>query len=186
MYLATEQLWHDLKPSLQRFILNRVPDIQVADEILQESFLKILLHADQLKDETRLWSWAYRIVRHTISDHYRTDRREIELSEALALEEIDDDVQAEVATCLRPMLDCLPPKYRQALQLTELEEHSLQEAADLLGISLAAIKSQVRRGREQLKGIMLRYCHLEFDRYGHIINYRPRCPSPCDPACPCD
>ena len=83
-----------------------------------------------------------------------------------------EDRLEEVVACLKPMIDDLPEKYRQAIVLTEYENLTQKEMSQKLGLSLSGAKSRVQRAREKLKGTLLACCHFEFDRLGNILDYQ--------------
>lgn len=149
MVTTTEDLWETLHDRLLRFIRARVSDETSAEDILQDVFLKIHARIDTLRDQDRLQSWIWQIVRNALSDHYRA---------------------------LRPMVEALPDPYREALQLTEYQGLTQQELAQRAGISLSGAKSRVQRAREKLKALLLDCCHFELDRRGGIIDYHSHCP----------
>jgi len=170
----TEVIWQQLHRELRQFIGRRVADGNAADDILQDIFLKIHAHVGALHDEQKLVSWTYHVTRNAIADYYRSQRHSVELPETLAMDDDNEfDLSSEFAPCLRPMIDTLPDKYREALVLTEYEGLSLQAAADRLKVSLSGVKSRVQRGRELLKGRLLQCCHFEFDRRGRMMDYHP-------------
>ena len=175
--IHTEVLWHDMNVPLKHFIAKRVPDESVAEDILQEVFMRIHAHADTLKNADKVESWLYQITRNAIVDYYRSRKDEGDLSEILPASEDDDedDLAKQLAPCLRGMIEDLPPKYQEALRLTEYEGLTQNALAQRLGISLPGAKSRVQRAKEQLKEILLQCCHFEFDRLGKIIDYRPNC-----------
>jgi RNA polymerase sigma-70 factor (ECF subfamily) len=72
--------------------------------------------------------------------------------------------------CLRPMIDSLPPVYRDALIMADLEGISQKKIAEKFNLSLSGAKSRVQRARTLLKDLILKCCNYEFDRYGNIIN----------------
>jgi RNA polymerase sigma-70 factor (ECF subfamily) len=127
--------------------------------------------------------WIYRVTRNLIIDHYRGRRPQEELGEDLAAPygsaELEDDPRARLAFSLRETVDLLPEPYREAIMLTDYEGLGQAELAERAGISLAAAKSRVLRGREKLKALLLECCHFELDRLGGIIDYEGRC-SACD------
>jgi RNA polymerase sigma-70 factor (ECF subfamily) len=171
----TNEIWEEFSDRLKRFILKRVQDEHDAEDILQEIFCKIHHHIDHLKDRDKLQSWVYQVTRNTIIDFYRSRKVMIELPEipedAIHTPVTDVDAANEVALCLKPMIDHLPDKYRQATLLTEFEGLTQQEMAEQLGLSLSGAKSRVQRARETLKEMLLACCHFEFDRRGHILDY---------------
>jgi RNA polymerase sigma-70 factor, ECF subfamily len=176
MAASLETIYNDFHTKLYRFIAGRVPDGDIAEDILQDVYLKIHTHIDGLRETDRLESWIYQITRNAIIDHYRRARPQEELSESLASPlENEPEAVSELASSVRGMLDCLPDAYRQALELTELQGLSQVELATRLNISVSGAKSRVQRGREKLKEAFLDCCHFEFDRLGKVMDYRPKC-----------
>lgn len=171
-----ESIYNEFDTRLRNFILHRVSDTSITEDILQEVYIKIHNRIDSLRDTDKLQSWIYQIARNTITDHYRRHRPAVELPDELSLPEQEDaDAASELAPSLRVMIDCLKEKYQEALLLTEYQDLTQQELANQLGISLSGAKSRVQRAREHLKNILLDCCHFEFDRLGKIIDYHPRC-----------
>lgn len=179
MSLTTEHLWEAFHTPLHGFIRKRVQDETVAEDLLQEVFLKIHLHIEALQDVKKLESWIYQITRNAIIDFYRSARRTTSLDtpEALDLpvELPDDDIISELFPCVQAMVRNLPEQDRQALVLTEYQGLTQKEFGERLGLSLSGAKSRVQRAREKLKQQLLACCHFELDHRRHIINYQPRC-----------
>jgi len=186
MLMTTENLWETFHTGLKHFILKRIPDEQSADDILQETFLKIHTHIATLRDEAKLQSWMYQIARNAIADYYREHKTTVELSEEfLAPEEpvFDDDVIKDLIPVVKAMVESLPADYREALILTEYEGLTQRALAERLGLSFSGAKSRVQRAREKLKAMLLDCCHFEFDRFGKIIDYQPNCACCTDQGC---
>jgi RNA polymerase sigma-70 factor (ECF subfamily) len=177
MTVCIETLWNELSIKLKRFIIRRITDESLADDILQEVFLRIQTHANTLNHADKLESWIYQITRNVIADYFRRRKDEIEVPETFPFfdDNLEDDLAAELAPCLRSMVDNLPAKYREALILTEYEGYTQSDLADILGISFSGAKSRVQRAKEHLKEMLLECCHFEFDRLGQIIDYYPYC-----------
>jgi RNA polymerase sigma-70 factor, ECF subfamily len=197
MATTVTQLWQQVHDGLRAFIVKRVADEAEVDDILQEVFLRMHRGIDGLKDPRRVVSWVYQITRHAIVDHYRAPERRRELPAGLAadieatgtapttsvvLESGDsDEHRAELAGCLRPMIDQLAKDYREALMLVELEGLTQQAAAKRIGLSLSGMKSRVQRGRQQLKRKLDECCLIQLDPRHRIAHYTVRDPkrSPC-------
>lgn len=181
MITTTEQVWEAFHTPLHQFIRRRVADEDVAEDLLQEVFLKIHQHAETLKEVKRLESWMYQITRNAIIDYYRSNRATTTLDAAGVVdlpEELPaDDVVTELLPCVYAMVQNLPAQDRQALILTEYQGLTQKELGERLGLSFSGAKSRVQRAREKLKQQLLECCHFEFDRRGHILDYRPRCSS---------
>ena len=176
MTLSTEQIWEDFRAPLRSFIRRRVRDDHVADDLLQEAFLKIHNGVGSLKDDQRLTAWLYRIARNTITDHFRKHPFEALNTSTVAERptEADHGSSQELATCLSRMVAQLPEKYRQAIELAELQGATQRHVASQLGLSVSGAKSRVQRGREQLKKMLLSCCDVELDSRRNVLNYQPR------------
>ncbi len=179
----TEQIWHDYHTGLHRFIQNRVGDVTVADDILQDIFLRIHSRIDTLRDDRKMQSWIYHIARNSIIDHYRKHKVMVPLPETLtALEpEPTDSAQQEILDCLMPMIQLLPDHYREALMLSEINGYTQQTVAAKQNLSLSGAKSRIQRGRTMMKDMLLDCCRFEFDPRGRIVDYEER-----DADCGCD
>ena len=180
MVTITEQAWEAFHAPLHQFIRRRVTDEATAEDLLQEVFLKIHEHGEQLRDVRRLESWIYQITRHLIIDYYRSRHQAItslDNGEVLGLpEELpDDDIVSELLPSVRAMVLSLPEQDRQALILTEYQGLTQKELGERLGLSFSGAKSRVQRAREKLKQQLLACCHFELDRRGHILDYHPHC-----------
>ncbi len=177
MATTTHEIWSEFSDRLKRFIRKRVRHEPDADDILQDVFCKVHHRIAQLKDAEKLQAWVYQVTRHAIIDYYRRQHaagESVEIPEDLAHEPSSASISDELVSCLKPMMDQLPEKYRQALTLTDLQGLRQKELAEKLGISLSGAKSQVQRAREKLKDMLLACCHFEFDRRGQILDYQPK------------
>ena len=169
---------------LRAFIRRRVRDDATADDLAQETMLKVFRSRETLRNGQRLEAWLYRIARTTLIDYYRRQRPREELPESLAAEgaEPADEVTAAMTRSLRIFLEELPEAYREPVRLAEFEGLPLAKIALRLELSLTAVKSRVQRGRAMLKKKLQDCCRLEFDRMGKVISYERRRPraQPCD------
>jgi RNA polymerase sigma-70 factor (ECF subfamily) len=186
----TQQIWSEFSDRLRAFIRRRVDSAADAEDILQDVFLRIHRHAGSLEHQERLVSWLFQVTRNAIVDYYRAPvrRRELpagappdlEQAEAHAGAGIEDGAEAfdqagrELAHCLRPMLSRLPPHYREAVTLIDLDGLSQQDAATQAGLSLSGMKSRVQRGRRALEQVMHECCRIETDAGGRVMDYHLR------------
>ncbi|MGG2196464.1 RNA polymerase sigma factor SigZ [Paenibacillus validus] len=186
--MEMETLWSTFHEPLKTFIVRRTHRRHEADDILQDVFLKIFTKLDSLRDDQKLRPWIYQITRHSIIDFYRKDKPFDELPEELpGTNESDEmNVNKELANCLRPLIRQLPDKYREAIELTELEGLSQKDLSEKLGISFSGAKSRVQRGRQKLKEIISACCHLELDRYGNILEYKQKNSTSSCNSCDCN
>ena len=184
MTVTTQQIWTDFSNTLKQFIIRRVPNQADAEDILQDVFQKIHRSLDSLKADNKLQAWVYQITRNAIIDYYRQQKLTVDLPETLEEENAEPEAN-NIMACLKPIVESLPEKYRQALVMTEFEGVSQKALAESLGISFSGAKSRVQRAREQVKEKLLECCHLEFDRMGQIVEYRLRQPGCNNPEQSC-
>jgi RNA polymerase sigma-70 factor, ECF subfamily len=172
---STEAIWTHLSSDLRRFIRRRVPDHHVADDLLQETFVRVHRNIGTLQEADRLGAWVYRIARNVIHDHHRKATRVVALADADPVDDADDG-QARCGGCdwLDEMIRSLPEGYREAVQLSEIEGLSQQEVADRIGLSLSGAKSRIQRGRALLRGVLEQCCHFEFDVRGNMMDCDPK------------
>jgi len=171
---ATENIWHEYQSRLAAFIRRKVGEDAV-DDLLQDVFMKIHLRIGSLKDDTKLESWLYQITRNAITDYYRTKRISVELPEWLEQPQPEEEsIRKELSACLEPMVRELPDKYRNAIQLSEMENQTQQEVAELEGISLSGAKSRVQRGRVILKTMLNDCCQFEINHKNQIVSYEKK------------
>jgi RNA polymerase sigma-70 factor (ECF subfamily) len=178
--ITTEQIWSEFSGQLLGFFRRRVRDDAAADDLLQETFLKIHTRLPQLKSRDRLAPWIYRIARNTLLDHFRAAHRVTqELPEDWAepsrtQPEADaEEMNQIVGFWLRGFLATMPEEYRQAVEMVELEGKTIQELAEAANLSLSGAKSRVQRGRKMLRQRLHDCCHVELDRRGNVLSTRP-------------
>ncbi len=142
---------------LYRFALSLTKDVNDADDIYQESLMKLW----QLKEEWANWqnfeAYAMRMVRNTFLNYYKKNSSRVHV----ALEHITEQPEPNytdkqmVLTDLRmrfnAMISKLPEVQRNILYLREIEEMEYKEIGEVLDITEAQVKVYLFRGRQYLK-----------------------------------
>lgn len=191
MKYTTESIWEMFCCKLKSFILKKINNDSVADDIQQEVFIKIHENIDKLRDETKIKSWVYQITRNTITDYYRANNKTyldidsiqtpIKMSQDKYPEIIERDIEDEITSGLKDLVVSLPEKYAQAILLTEYNGLTQVELAKKLKISSSGAKSRVQRARQMIKDTLMNCCHYEFDKYGKVIGVHPNTCCCCNP-----
>ena len=160
----TERSWQELICAVRSYVCRRVTNPEDRDDLVQEVLLRVYRGLTNLKDQTSPGPWIFSIAHNAVVDHWRKQRRDIsvpineaEVNFGELVDETDDGdlLQQTVATYLADMVTQLESPYRETLILTELQDMKYRDAARTLGISLAAVKSRVLRGREMLRRPLL-------------------------------
>ena len=144
------------------FLERRVGSREVAEDILQDAFVRGLARAGALEGEESVLRWFYRALRNAIVDHYR--RRG---AEARALEQVaqatsraieDPELFDEVCRCATNLLDTLQAPYADALRKVDLGGLSVRDYAAKAGITANNASVRLHRAREALRKQVERSC----------------------------
>jgi RNA polymerase sigma-70 factor, ECF subfamily len=175
---TADAIWSHLSSDLRGFIRRKVSDDHVADDLLQETFLRVHRNVGTLAEVDRVAAWVYRIARNVIHDHHRKSNGSASLPPEFEPAEPEEDRSSRLrclsASWLNEMVRSLPEAYRDAIQLAEVEGLSQQEVGARLGLSLSGAKSRIQRGRAMLRDSLEKCCRFEFDRRGNMIDYEQK------------
>jgi RNA polymerase sigma-70 factor (ECF subfamily) len=171
--------WNQINVELRNFVFKKVKDRDVANDIVQDVFIKVQSKIGQLRETEKITGWIYQITRHAITDYFRAKAKSLSTVE-LQWEDDAQELNDCVATCLNKLVYTLPEKYREAVVLTEVENLSQIQLAERLGISYSGAKSRVQRGRQLLKEKLHKLYTIETDAYGNIIVCEDKVPCGCN------
>lgn len=176
MTLSTEQVWRDFRAQVRGFLLQRVRDEALADDLLQETFIRIHRGLGSVRDPSCIMPWLSSVARNVVTDHYRKEPLISRTPQPIAREEPSDtnNYNQELGQWLQGVVRTLPDKYRRAFELAEIEGRKQREVAAELGLSLSGAKSRIQRARAMLRKSLLDCCEVEFDRRGNAVDYRAR------------
>jgi RNA polymerase sigma-70 factor (ECF subfamily) len=167
--------WDEHHAALHRFILRRVADAAAADDLTQELFTR-LWRAPVWPDH--VGAWLVTSARRLVIDHYRARRALEPLGDLPAAEAGDEPVHAALTECLPAMLAQLPPPYREAVVMADLQRHPQQAVAEAQGVSLSGAKSRVQRGRLLLAAAYRDCCTFE-TAGGGLVDFDVKRPAAC-------
>lgn len=155
-----------------------------AEDVLQETFLKAFEHLDSFQGQSKFYTWLTRIAvnESLMKLRKRKSDRTVSLDENIETEEepivreiaVWDDTpeqkysQEEMREILDKAIDSLKPIFRTVFILRDVEELSTEETAEVLGLSIAAVKSRLLRARLQLREKLTRIFKRKGDQ---ILGY---------------
>ncbi|MFZ6181554.1 sigma-70 family RNA polymerase sigma factor [Nannocystis pusilla] len=145
------------------FLQARVGSRALAEDILQEAFVRGLGKLDGLRDEESAVAWFYRVLRNAVIDHQRRDAAASRRLDALAAElgaepEPDSETRGAVCRCVGDLADNLKPEYAEALRRIELDGLAVKDYAAEAGITAGNAAVRVFRAREALREQVMRAC----------------------------
>ena len=128
----------------------------LADDLVQETLLKGLKHAHQIKDGGALDSWLFSILANCLRDHFRRQHPTADVEEIMELAAPDASpeechTENELVGRVRRAVATLPLGQRQVITLVDLEEQSYSQTATALGIPVGTVMSRLCRARQALR-----------------------------------
>jgi RNA polymerase sigma-70 factor, ECF subfamily len=143
--------------------------MDAADDVVQEVFLVVHARIKTLERPASLRSWIYGVVRRTVSTYHR-DRRTRDARDSIALFEeglstlqpsaLDLASLSEDVRLLWRLLERLHPRKREVLVLAELEEMTVPEIAEAIGVPLNTAYSRLRVARHEFQEAFARHDRL--------------------------
>ena len=138
------------------FIEKRVGDRAIAEDILQDAFVKSIEKQDDIRDESSSVAWFYRMLRNSIIDYYRRGATRSKALESLAAEMKDateppPELRDAICGCVAEIASTLKPEYADAIRRIDVEEMPVQKFAEEAGISTSNAGVRVFRAREALR-----------------------------------
>ncbi|MBL9100703.1 MAG: sigma-70 family RNA polymerase sigma factor [Myxococcales bacterium] len=145
------------------FLQGRVGDRAVAEDILQEAFVRGVAGVAGLQREESARAWFYRVLRNAVVDHHRrgaaADRRLERLAAELGGEvEPAPELAATVCRCIERLAGTLKPEYGEALRRVEVDGVAVKDYAGEAGITANNAAVRVFRAREALRKQVVRSC----------------------------
>jgi RNA polymerase sigma-70 factor (ECF subfamily) len=147
-----------------------VRDRETAEDLAQDTFIKVLNHIDRYRPEFKLSSWLFKIANNVAIDYLRkrsldtvsmdgsphaATAAEVEATslefaarQETALEEME---AKELGSAIERAIDALRPEYRSCIMLRHVEGRSYEEIASMLDLPLGTVKTYIHRARHQLR-----------------------------------
>ena len=174
--LAYRELIRRYERPVFSLIFRMVRNRELAEDLAQETFVKVLNAIDSYRPEFKFSSWVFKIANNAAIDHLR--RRELdtlsldgsphaetpEAIEATALQigdqqetALDAVASKELGAEIEVEIARLRPEYRTCILLRHVDGRSYEEIAEILGLPLGTVKTYIHRARNELR---IRLAHL--------------------------
>ena len=154
---------------IERLIGRMVRDVDLIEDIAQETFIRAYRALHQFRGEAQFYTWLYRIAVNTAKKALVDMKRDPTVSEA-ALRPGDEDDETyrpgnepisdespdtilaakEIAAAVNAAMDALPTELRQAVTLREIEGLSYEEIAEVMNCPIGTVRSRIFRAREAI------------------------------------
>lgn len=160
---AMRQIVERHQSRIYRLAYRLVGDVDVAEDIAQETFLRALENLGSLNDGRALSQWLTQITTNLVRDRWKTRKKTVCLEEddpnlprSGGNPAQDAEIQ-EMKVRIQTALMELPHAYREVFLLKYVEEISYEEISDLLKISVSAAKVQAFRACRMLRNLLPEY-----------------------------
>ena len=144
------------------FLASRVGNESDAEDLLQNSLVKALQRADEVKEGEKLVAWFYRLLRNVAIDHLRkraaTERRNAEWATAETTSATDHDAKRQICACFERMLPQMKPLQAELLRRVELNDEPVAHSAAALGITPNLASVTLSRARADLRAKLVEFC----------------------------
>ena len=161
---------------VRRFISKMVGDQWIADDLTQDTFIKVQQNLKSLKDPSKLEPWIFRIARNRCLDYFRSgtiQNESYELKDGVKisiepLAQIQME-QQQMSRCVQDKIYLLPEPLRVVLALADTMDFTHREIANILNISVGNAKVRLHRARKAFKEILQQECTFEQDERSVIV-----------------
>ncbi len=156
----------ELSEPLLRYLERYVGERAVAQDLLQETLIRIDRGLPSFEGRASLKTWAFSIATRVAADYFRKPANRVRIVDVDETAELSDTdrlvdqrlVIDEMNSCVREVIDSLPEDYRAAIVLHDLEGLTAIETAEVCGCSVATAKIRIHRARLRLRQALEREC----------------------------
>jgi RNA polymerase sigma factor (sigma-70 family) len=146
-----------------KYLERRVGDRELAEDILQDAFAKVMDRPDQAPADEGVVPWFYRTLRNAAVDQFRRRGAASRAVEAFAREietqtAPEPEMEAEICACVSRLAGTLKPEYAEALQAIDVHGTPVKAFAEQHGLSASNAGVRVFRAREALKKRVTESC----------------------------
>ena len=161
---AFEQLYQLYSGRLFGYLIKLVKSEVFAQELLQDTFIKLWNKRENINPEKSFRSYLFRIAENNVYDFFRKAARDKKLQEAIIKNACENyrHVEENLLTkeneqILQDAINLLPPKRRQIFQLIKIEERSYDEVSTLLNISASTINDHIVKASKAIREALKQY-----------------------------
>jgi RNA polymerase sigma factor (sigma-70 family) len=170
-------------PRVRAYALSMLRDRTAAEDVVQETFLRVQRGLATLREPEKVTAWVLRITHNLCLDHLRGrqgSRVATDVDQELDVPDLAHDYhkdmeREQMGACVRAKIDLLPENLRAVVHLNDVLELSQAEIAEILGIEVGNVKVRLHRARKRLGEILEAECTFgQDDRNVLVCEPKPR------------
>ena len=153
---------------IQRLIGRMVRDVDLVEDIAQETFIRAYRALHQFRGDAQFYTWLYRIAVNTAKKFLLELKRDPAVSESAFKTDADDETSwagnepiadetpetllaaKEIGMAVNAAMNALPEELRQALTLREIEGLSYEEISEMMNCPIGTVRSRIFRARDAI------------------------------------
>ena len=166
--MKTKKVYELYATDIKNFIFSRVKNEAVAEDLLQETFIKVHTKLNSLKDMEKLQSWVYSIARNVTMDYFRKNGETSDIENEFIADE-EPPLNHTREDCLQGIIKSLPKKYSDVLILFDIQGVKQRQISEQLGLPLPTVKSQIQRGRKLVAQGFVDCCDFKINDEGLLV-----------------
>ncbi len=179
---AFNEIYKVFSKPLYLKVLRMVKDKDVADELIQELFIKLWDNHDKIDEQRSFQSYLYVIAQNLVYNHFRKLESDQRLLRSVLAGELLDNrapnadeqlTQKEVSGLVKNAIDQLSPQRKQAFMLCKIEGKSYREASEIMGVSVATINSHITQSLQTIKAYILKHRDMHMLMIGVYMAFVP-------------
>lgn len=163
--MKTEEILKFFGSEIYFFILKKVKDKDISNDIFQTVFYKVHKYQNQVAESQKIKSWVFAIVRNEIANYYSKQNKFEELRNE---KETANEEFFEQFCCLEKFIANLPEIYKKPMEMAFILGLSQSEISKELNISISNVKIRINRAKEILKKNFNECCKFELDKNGKL------------------
>ncbi|MDX1547840.1 MAG: RNA polymerase sigma factor [Rhodothermales bacterium] len=159
---AFVSLYNRYKGPIYAYCVKMLLDQDLAQDVMQETFLRIYENRDRLLNTRSFKAWAFTIARNQCLNQFRRSHRQVQLDDVGPLPDTEDGPPTSLAALekseqialVNAFLGRLKPDYREVLILREYQNLSYEEIAAVTRSTISAVKSRLFKARRKLASFL--------------------------------
>jgi RNA polymerase sigma-70 factor (ECF subfamily) len=160
--------WRAHETELHAFLIGQVRDPALADDLLQDVFLKAVREGARFCGLDSPRAWLFQVTRHLVIDRYRVRKPTVPVADALPAPESAVTPVEALSACLEHALQALDDDDRDVVQRCDIDGQAQRAYAEAHGLSVPAVKARIQRARARLRHRLIERCGVRFDADGHV------------------
>lgn len=166
--MTTNEVWKLHSKDVKYFILSKVKDLSITDDLVQETFLKIHTKLHTLNDPNKIKSWVLSIARNTVFDYFKPTNISTEFDTNNLVFETIETEHTEM-DCLKSHILNLDKKYQTPLFLSDIKGVKQSIIAKQLNLPLPTVKSRIQRARKKIAEGYMACCGYTLNEKGILV-----------------